>query len=84
MNENDKTLIDGGCTCREIRYRLNRDPMVVHCCHCRWCQRETGAAFALNAMIESIYVEILSGKPERIDTPSHSGHGQTIVRCPNL
>ncbi len=83
MNENDKTLIDGGCTCREIRYRLNRDPMVVHCCHCRWCQRETGAAFALNAMIESINVEILSGKPERIETPSHSGHGQTIVRCPN-
>lgn len=28
-------------------------PLFVHCCHCRWCQRETGASFALNAMIEA-------------------------------
>jgi hypothetical protein len=57
-------------------------PLIVHCCHCRWCQRETGASFALNAMIESPRVEILSGAPEVIDTPSNSGKGQKISRCP--
>jgi hypothetical protein len=57
-------------------------PMFVHCCHCRWCQRETGAAFALNAMIESDRVMLLSGTVETIDTPSASGKGQKIVRCP--
>ncbi len=57
-------------------------PLVVHCCHCRWCQRETGASFALNAVIESDRVELLSGAPEIVDTPSESGKGQKIARCP--
>jgi hypothetical protein len=57
-------------------------PLFVHCCHCRWCQRETGTAFALNAMIEAHRVETLQGKVEVIDTPSNSGKGQRIARCP--
>lgn len=56
--------------------------MVVHCCHCRWCQRETGSAFVLNAMIEAERVELLQGDVELIDTPSLSGKGQKIARCP--
>lgn len=75
--------IEGGCTCRAVRYRMTSEPLFVHCCHCRWCQRETGTAFALNAMIESDRVALLSGKPETIDTPSNSGKGQKIVRCPS-
>jgi hypothetical protein len=43
----------GGCTCGKVRYVLKRAPIFVHCCHCTWCQRETGSAFALNAMIET-------------------------------
>ena len=73
---------EGCCTCREIRYRLHSRPLFVHCCHCRWCQRETGSAFALNAMIEAERVELLAGTPEIVDTPSYSGKGQKIVRCP--
>ena len=82
-DENNGVELEGGCTCRQIRYRLTCSPMVVHCCHCRWCQRETGAAFALNAMIETDAVELLSGQPEHVPTPSNSGKGQTIVRCPD-
>src|SRR5690606_18758890 len=51
-------------------------------CHCRWCQRETGSAFVLNAMIEADRVECLGVEPEIIDTPSESGAGQKIARCP--
>ncbi|QDK32290.1 GFA family protein [Sphingomonas sp. IC081] len=74
---------EGGCTCGQVRYRLLDDPIVVHCCHCRWCQRETGSACALNAVIEADRVELV-GKtaPERIETPSLSGKGQAILRCP--
>ena len=57
-------------------------PLFVHCCHCRWCQRETGASFALNALIESDRVQLLQGEVEIIDTPSNSGKGQKISRCP--
>jgi hypothetical protein len=73
---------DGGCDCRLVRYRLASRPLFVHCCHCRWCQRETGASFALNAMIEADRVQLLAGEPEIVDTPSESGTGQLIARCP--
>ena len=75
-------FLDGGCTCRIVRYRMTTKPMIVHCCHCRWCQRESGAAFALNAMIESDRVQLLDGEIEVIDTPTNSGKGQKISRCP--
>ncbi len=74
---------EGGCACRALRYRMESAPLVVNCCHCRWCQRETGAAFALNAMIESDRVTSLGVEPEIIDTPSESGAGQRIARCPH-
>ena len=75
-------IFEGGCTCRHVRYRMKSQPMFVHCCHCRWCQRETGTAFALNAMIEADRVELTSGEVESVDTPSNSGKGQKIWRCP--
>jgi hypothetical protein len=80
MTSND--TFEGGCTCRQVRYRVTSRPMYVHCCHCRWCQRETGTAFALNAMIEADRVELTAGAPEPVDTPSASGKGQKIWRCP--
>jgi len=73
---------EGRCTCGHVRFRLTSDPLFVHCCHCTWCRRETGAAFALNALIEADCVELLSGEVELVDTPSASGKGQLISRCP--
>jgi hypothetical protein len=78
----DSTTFEGGCTCRFVRYRLASAPMFVHCCHCRWCQRETGSAFAINAMIEAERVQLFAGEVDVIDTPSNSGKGQKISRCP--
>ena len=69
---------EGGCTCTAVRYRMSRAPLFVHCCHCRWCQRETGTAFALNGLVEASEVSLLQGEVEIIDTPSNSGRGQRI------
>ncbi len=74
--------MEGGCACGAVRFRLKREPMFVHCCHCTACQRESGTAFALNAMIESNEVETLSGEPEAVMIPSESGRGQQVWRCP--
>ena len=74
--------LEGGCDCRTVRYRLESPPLFVHCCHCRWCQRESGASFALNAMIEADRVTELGQPPELVNTPSASGAGQQIARCP--
>ena len=78
----DDETFDGGCDCRAVRYRLGSRPMFVNCCHCRWCQRETGSAFAINAMIQADRVTLLAGPVELVDTPSESGKGQRIARCP--
>ncbi len=74
--------LEGGCDCRQVRYRMETAPLFVHCCHCRWCQRESGASFALNAMIEADRISVLEAAPELVHTPSDSGAGQKIARCP--
>ncbi len=83
MNEATGYPLQGGCDCGELRYRITTPPRYVHCCHCRWCQRETGSAFALNAMIETGRVELVKGEPLVVLTPSASGKGQKIARCPS-
>lgn len=73
---------EGGCTCGHVRYQVTVAPMIVHCCHCSWCQRQNGSAFAVNALIEADCVELISGGVEEIEIASPSGKGQTIARCP--
>lgn len=75
--------IEGGCTCGQVRYRMAREPMFVNCCHCQSCQKQSGAAFAINAMIEATNFEVLDGTIEMVDTPTDSGNGQKVHRCMN-
>ena len=97
MTSKNPFQLEGNCDCKHIRYRLEAKPLIVHCCHCRCkfylclshhqtnfpgCQRETGSSFALNAVIEASNVTILTTEPELINTPSQSGRGQKIARCP--
>jgi len=82
MTQSARFPMEGGCDCRAVRYRMETAPLFVHCCHCRWCQRESGASFALNAMIEADRVVELAQPPELVHTPSDSGYGQQVARCP--
>ena len=72
----------GGCACGAVRYRLRSEPLIVHCCHCLNCQRQTGSAFALNLVIEADRVELLAGEPAAVDAPRDDGGMQSIYRCP--
>ena len=78
----EKTF-EGGCACGHVRYLMQREPMFIHCCHCTWCQRESGSAFALNGLIESDEISLVAGNVEPVDTPTLSGKGQQIMRCPD-
>jgi hypothetical protein len=75
-------VLDGGCACGAVRYRLGSEPMFVHCCHCLDCQRQTGSAFVLNALIETDRVAVLSGAPAPVAVPTDSGRPHEIFRCP--
>ena len=43
--------LDGGLTRGHVGYRQSKAPIVVHCCHCGWCQCESGSGFAADAVI---------------------------------
>ena len=73
----------GGCACGVVRYRLRSAPMFVHCCHCRDCQRQTGSAFVINALIETDRVELDSGDPQPFAMPTDSGRPHDVYRCPS-
>ena len=75
--------LEGGCACGQVRYRLGSGPMFVHCCHCKDCQRQTGSAFVLNAIIETDRIVLLSGAPEPVAVPTDSGRPHDIHRCPD-
>jgi len=81
MGASSDFVAEGGCTCGAVRYRIEAEPLIVHCCHCRWCQRETGSAFVLNALVEADRVSV-HGAFDLVHTPSASGRGQRIARCP--
>lgn len=73
---------EGGCACGAVRYRLASRPMFVNCCHCTECQRQTGSAFVINAIIETDRIQLLAGKPEPVAVPTGSGNPHDIYRCP--
>ena len=79
MASND--TLEGGCACGEVRYRLTSRPMFVHCCHCLDCQRQTGSAFVLNALIETDRIEMLAGEPAAVPVPTDSGGPHDVYRC---
>jgi hypothetical protein len=74
---------EGGCACGEVRYRLTAEPLVVHCCHCLNCQRQTGSAFVVNVLIEAERVELAAGEPQPVDVPRGNSSKQRIWRCPS-
>jgi hypothetical protein len=76
------TALEGGCSCGVVRYRLASEPLIVHCCHCLNCQRQTGSAFVVNILIEADRVELLAGAPEPVDVPRDDGSTQQVLRCP--
>ena len=73
---------EGGCASGEVRDRLTSPPMFNHCCHCLDCQRQTGSAFVLNALIETDRIEVLKGEPKPTTMPTDSGRPHDVYRCP--
>jgi hypothetical protein len=79
----EDAMLEGGCACGWIRYRMTSAPMAVNCCHCRQCQAISGSAFALNAMIETDRIEMIGeGEPEMLHGPDARPDDPGMARCP--
>jgi hypothetical protein len=73
--------LEGGCACGALRYNLTADPLIVHACHCRDCQRLTGSAFVTNIWIERKFVEAGSAVPKSFKLTAGSGKYQEVFFC---
>jgi hypothetical protein len=72
--------LTGGCACGAVRYEMTAKPIRVHCCHCSNCQRQTGSAFVVNAVIEASLLRKVRGRPTATPVPRvHAPHD--VYRC---
>ena len=76
---NDQLIIEGGCLCGAVRYRAEGAPFDAEYCHCRMCQRFTGAAAANWMDFKREQVEWTAGEPREYTS------SETVRRgfCPN-
>jgi hypothetical protein len=56
------TVHEGGCVCGSVRYRVQGNPEICQICHCRFCQRRLGSAFATIAYFDQRNVTFLQGE----------------------
>ena len=73
-------MFDGGCECGAVRYRMLAEPIFVNCCHCRDCQKVTGSAFAINALIEDEQIDVASG----VDALATDNGASRCIECKTL
>jgi len=67
-------MIEGGCNCGAVRYKLAGAPLVTAQCHCRNCQRQSGSAFSVNLVVRLSDVETTGELTTWIDRDTHSGN----------
>jgi len=63
MTSTAKPVLTGGCQCGAVRFALSAAPVKVSICHCRMCQKASGAPFASFADIEHVNFAWTKGKP---------------------
>ena len=74
--------LSGGCACGKVRYKLTNDPLIVHACHCRDCQRITGSAFVINIWMEKQFVESTGkAKPKSFRLAGGTGQAHDVYFC---
>ncbi|HEY8596455.1 MAG TPA: GFA family protein [Devosiaceae bacterium] len=73
--------VEGGCICGSVRYRLKAMPLTVYRCHCKDCQRSSGAGFSMSAIVPAEAIELISGEPVVFEKTAQSGNRLKMMRC---
>ena len=72
----------GQCQCGDITYDITCDPLTVHACHCKECQKRTGSAFGISMPISKDNITI-RGDLKSFERVADSGFRLTQFFCPN-
>jgi hypothetical protein len=73
--------LQGRCACGAIKYELTGDPLIVHACHCRDCQRLTGSAFVINLWMEAKSVRPSGESPKSFRLSGGTGQPHDVFFC---
>ena len=80
----EKSLpITGGCLCGAIRYECHEDPIYTYHCHCRDCQRTSGAGFITCIEMNEPAFSITAGEPASYEVETEAGNRLTRYFCSN-
>ena len=66
-------MLTGSCLCGAIRYSIDADIKDLRACHCKNCQKQSGAQGTVNAILPSSAFKLTQGKPKRYTAVADSG-----------
>ena len=72
------TKLTGGCLCGAIRYTVDVPITELRACYCTHCQKASGAAGSVNAVVPTNALHFTQGKPKRYAAKAESG--RTLFR----
>jgi hypothetical protein len=61
-------LVEGGCLCGAIRYRVAGEPLALSLCHCKSCRLAAGAPSVAWVVLRSSELVFLAGTPKRFQS----------------
>ena len=70
MASETKSVLTGGCQCGAVRFAVSAPPARISICHCRMCQKASGAPFASFADIETTDFAWTRGQPAAFHSSS--------------
>jgi hypothetical protein len=71
--------LEGGCLCGAVRYRVTKAPLDSGYCHCRMCQKSSGAPLQASAEFPADAFEVVKGTPKAY----RSSRGVVRHFCPD-
>jgi len=69
--------VEGSCLCGKVRYRASAGPVFVAACHCRDCQKATGAAHSINVAVPANALRV---EGQLKPFPTTGGSGEAVAR----
>lgn len=73
--------VEGGCQCRAVRYRITAPPLGVYNCHCKDCQRSSGATHSMSMPVRRESFQHVQGVLFSFDKAADSGRIVRMMGC---